>query len=339
MTTRRGFLRDAAAVAGAVIAAPAILPRRARAAESISVATPLGFSIDFFDTLNAYSGGHYAKFGLDAKVIGANTGVQMTQLVVSGQSTFGRGSPPDQIRAVAAKQKAPLAIATIAQGCNFRVFSLKSKPVREPADFKGKTVGLITMASPTGIYLDVMLAKAGLSPNDVRREPTGGTPGAIAILKQGRVDCFISTVAVEVALLRAHEPVEVMNPDPYLPLPGQCYYAMADTLKARPAVAVAFLKAIRSSVEEMLTKPLEPLIARAAKDFEIPGVNDMDMSVAMLKAMINETMLSEGKENILRNLPKLWNGGCAALADAHIVTIKDPSVLYTNKYVDEALKA
>jgi len=185
----------------------------------------------------------------------------------------------------------------------------------------------------------VMLAKAGLSANDVERQPTGGTPGAIAILKQGRVDCFISTVAVQVALLRAHEPIAVLNPDKYLPLPGQCYYAMSETLKTRPAVVVAFLKAIRSSVEEMLTQPLEPLVKRAAKDFDIPGAHDMDMTVAMLKAAINETMLSEGKENLLRNIPRLWNNGCAALAQAHIVEVKDPSVLYTNQYVDEALKA
>jgi ABC-type nitrate/sulfonate/bicarbonate transport system substrate-binding protein len=337
MTTRRSVLKGAAIAAGS-LAMPAII-RPSRAGEAMSVVTPLGFSIDFFDTMNAYSGGHYAKFGLDAKVIGANTGVQMTQLVVSGQGTFGRGAPPDIIRAVAANQPAPIAISTIAQGCNFRVFSLKDKPVREPKDFKGKTVGLITLASPTGIYLDVMLAKAGLSPKDVERQPTGGTPGAIEILKKGRVDCFISTVAVEVALQRAHEEVEVMNPDQYLPLPGQCYYAMSETIANRPQVIVSFLKAIHASVEEMLSEPLTPLIQRATKDFDIPGANDLDMLEAMLKAAVNETMLSEGKQNLMRNIPRLWSDGCDALRLAQIVDVKDPGVLYTNKFVDEALKA
>jgi NitT/TauT family transport system substrate-binding protein len=337
MTTRRMMLK-AAAASVAFGGFPAIV-RSSRAAEPMSVVTPLGFSIDFFDTLNAYSGGHYAKFGLDAKVIGANSGVQMMQLVVSGQGTFGRGAPPDQIRAVAAKQNAPVAIATVSQGCNFRVFSLKANPVLEPKDFNGKTVGLITMASPTGIYLDVMLQQAGLSANDVERQPTGGTPGAIEILKQGRVNCFISTVAVMVALQRAGEPVAVFDPDKYLPLPGQCYYAMPETLAARPAVAVNFLRAIKSSVDEMLTEPLAPLIRRAAKDFEIPGVNDIDLSVAILTTGTNELMLSAGKENLMRNVPGKWNDGCVALRAAHIVDVPDPNVLYTNRYVDEALKA
>ena len=58
---------------------------RSDAGEPITVVLPLGFSITFFDAMNAHSGGHYAREGLAAKVIGANTGVQMAQLLVSGQ--------------------------------------------------------------------------------------------------------------------------------------------------------------------------------------------------------------------------------------------------------------
>jgi len=133
VTTRRRFLM--AAAGSATIGLPNLIAA-SRAGDPISVVLPLGFSIDFFDAMNAYSGGHYARQSLDAKLIGANTGVQMTQLVVSGQGLFGRGAPPDQIRAVAAKQPTPVAIATICQGCNFRVFSLKDRPVTKPEDLK-----------------------------------------------------------------------------------------------------------------------------------------------------------------------------------------------------------
>ena len=332
MTTRRRFMQGAAGA----LAIPALISS-ARAADAIKVVLPLGFAIDFFDTMNAYSGGHYAKYGLDCKVIGANTGVQMTQLVVSGQGDFGRGAPPDQVRAVAAGQAAPIAISTISQGCNFRVFSLKAKPVAEPKDFKGKTVGLITMASPTGIYLDVMLAKAGLKPSDVERQPTGGTPGAYEILKQGRVDCFISTFAVAIALERAKEEVLVWSPDKYLPLPGQCYNAMASTLAARPEIAVRFLRAIKASCEEIMTAPVADLIARAAKDFDIPGANERALQVSIVERTVPEIWMSEGKENFLKNVPRLWSEGVDALRLAKIVDLKDPTVLYTNKFIDEAL--
>jgi ABC-type nitrate/sulfonate/bicarbonate transport system substrate-binding protein len=322
-------------------AAALTLPVRAARSESlqpIAVVLPLGFSITFFDAMNAHSGGHYARQGLQAKVIGANTGVQMAQLLVAGQAQFGRGSPPDQIRAVAAGQAAPISIATIGQGCAFRVFSHKDRPVLEPKDFKGKTVGLNTAASPTEVYLDVMLAQAGLARSDVQRQVSGGTPAAFEIMKQGRVDCFISTQAVEVALKRRGEPIIVWNPGRYLPLPGQTYLAMPDTLKATPDLAVRFLRAIHASAQEIIHGPTAPLLERAAKDFEIPGSADPEMQVAILKAIVEETWLSEGKENFLRNLPRLWDSGLAALRAAKIVDLKDARALYTDSFVDAALK-
>ena len=42
-----------------------------RAAEKVTLMTPFGFDSDFIDLMNAYSGGHFAKQGLDATVLGA----------------------------------------------------------------------------------------------------------------------------------------------------------------------------------------------------------------------------------------------------------------------------
>lgn len=335
MENRRQFLRGAG-LAAASLAAPW---RAAQAADPVTVVLPLGFMVDFMDTMNGYSGGHFARHGIDAKVIGANSGVQTIQLVASGQAMIGRGAVPDIIRAVAAKQPAPVAIATIFQGCPFRVFSLETKPVREPKDFAGKTVGLITLASPTGLYLDVMLSSAGLKLSDVERQATGGTPAAYEILKQGRVDCFISTISVETALKRANLPALVWNPDRYMPLPGQTYYAMRETLREKPDILVRFLKGAKDSLDEMIAGPLKPLIARAAKDFEIPGADDLDLLAAQLQATVDQLLLAEGRDKMLVNIRARWEGGIRALAAAHVVDIKDPDALYTNEFVEAALKA
>ncbi len=136
-----------------------------------------------------------------------------------------------------------------------------------------------------------------------------------------------------------HEPVEVWDPGKYLPLPGQTYYAMPDVLKARRDVAVRFLKACKASIDEMLAEPLASLITRAAKMFDIPGANNLDMSVAMVDDTIKNLLLADGRDKILVNIPERWDAGVKALAAAHIVDIKDASVLYTNEYVDAALKA
>ena len=61
MTTRRRFL-EGAAVAGAALGFPAIV----RAAEPMTFTTPFGFDPTFIDVMNAYSGGHFAKQGIEA---------------------------------------------------------------------------------------------------------------------------------------------------------------------------------------------------------------------------------------------------------------------------------
>jgi len=288
--------------------------------------------------INAYSGGHYAKQGLDCKVIGANNGVQMTQLVVANQVTFGRGGTTDLFRLAAAHQPMPLSIASIDQDCVFRVYSLKEKPIREPKEFRGKVVGLITLASATGIYLDVMLADAGLKPDDVERQAVGGTPGALEILKKGRVDCFIGPMTLEVAFTRAHEPVEAWNPDKYLPLPGQCYLAMKETLAAKPDTAVRFLKAIKASVEEMFHEPLVPLVKRAAKDFDIPGASDPDLAAAMIQASLTLKSTRPDRSDLMLNIPERWQAGADSMRKAKIADIADAGTLYTNNYIEKALK-
>jgi len=54
-------------------------------------------------------------------------------------------------------------------------------------------------------------------------------------------------------------------------------------------------------------------------------------------ATIQEMWLAQGKANFMRNLPSLWSGGVEALRVAGIVDLKDPTVLYTNKFVDRTL--
>jgi hypothetical protein len=49
--------------------------------------------------------------------------------------------------------------------------------------------------------------------------------------------------------------------------------------------------------------------------------------------------LSEGRENLMRNVPKLWASGVEALNGAGITALKAPESLYTNRYVDAVTRA
>ena len=163
-------------------------------------------------------------------------------------------------------------------------------------------------------------------------------PAPIEILKQGR---SIASSPPSPSRSRSNprsEPVEIWNPDKYLPLPGQCYYAMADTLEARgPMSPCVSSRRSNPPIDEIMAEPLAPLIKRAAKDFDIPGATERALQTAIVQRTVPEIWMSEGKENFLKNVPRLWSEGVEALRIAKIVDLKDPTVLYTNKFIDEAL--
>ena len=330
MNSRRDFLR-AATGASALLAAPAIL--RAQARDSLVMMTPFGLIPDFIEMMNAISGGHYAAQNIDAKLLGGQGTAQPIQQLITGQAHFIRASGIDVMRAVATTKVPLVSIATIYQGSTFHMVSLKDKPISKAEDLKGKTVGIVSVGGTTDVFLDLILAKGGLKKEDVKREVTGNSPGAVQIMKQGRVDCFIASIQVVVALERMKEPVEIWSTDRYAPMPGQCYVSTKQIVETKGDLLTRAMKAMRASAEQILGKPLKPIFERAAKDFEIPGIRNVDDLVEVEKVTSEKLWLSEGRENLMRNVPKLWKGGVDALRDNQIATLESPELLYTNQFL------
>jgi NitT/TauT family transport system substrate-binding protein len=333
VTTRRRFL----AGAGVTVAGFPAIVRPSRAAEAMSFATPQGFSADFIDIMNAAAGGHFARQGIDATVIGGASGAQAMQFLVAGRAQFARGSALDEMIA-ASRATPPVAIATINQGSSFRLVSLKDRPVPNAEDLKGKTVGVIANGSTTETFIDLILSKIGIAKGDVQRQAVGGTPGAIEFLKKGRVDCFITSLSDVVTLERAGEAITYWDTARYVDMPGQVYLTTNEIMAAKPDLVVRCLKALKTSVDELMTQPTAPIFERAAKQFDIPGLQDMAAQIEYLKLAIATQWLARGKENLLINLPQVFAAGVAALREAGIADVKDPAGLYTNRFIDEALK-
>ncbi|MBX9760554.1 MAG: ABC transporter substrate-binding protein [Beijerinckiaceae bacterium] len=335
MQTRRDILK-AGATGAAVIACPAILTAQTR--EPFVMMTPFGFIADFIEMMNAITGGHMAKQGLDAKLMGGQGTAQPIQQLITGGAQMIRASGIDVMRAISTTKAPLISIATMYQASTFHMVSLKSKPILKAEDLAGKTVGIVSVGGTTDVYLDLILAKGGIKKDGVKREVTGNSPGAVQIMKQGRVDCFIASIQVVVALQRMKEDVEIWSTDRYAPMPGQCYIANKQTTEAKPELFVRAMKAMRASAEEIMTQPLQPIFERAAKEYEIPNIRNVGELVEVEKATADRLWLSEGRENLLRNVPHLWASGVEALRTNKVADPGDPESLYTNKFVDEAMK-
>ena len=333
MIDRRSFLSGVMAGA-AVLAAPAVL--RAQARDKMSLMTPFGFIPDFIDMMNAVAGGHFAAQGIDAELVGGQGAASPIQQLMAGKTDMIRVAGLDVIRTVGNNKAPMVAVATLYQASTFHMISLKSKPIEKAEDLKGKTVGIVSVAGTTDVFLDLMLHKVGLNKDDVKREVTGNSPGAIQFVKQGRVDCFIASLQVVAALDKMKEDVVVWSTDRYAPMPGQCYATSNAFADKNPDLMRRAMKAMKASAEEIMTQPLVPIFQRAAKMFEISGLKDVQADADIEKLTVDRLWLSEGRENLLRNMPKLWESGVTALRDNKIADIPDPTVLYTNRFLDPA---
>jgi ABC-type nitrate/sulfonate/bicarbonate transport system substrate-binding protein len=340
MATRRDILKlSAAAAAGAALGLPAA--RRAAAAEGepLSFMTPFGYIPDFLEMMNMVSGGYLAKQGFAPKLIGGKGTATAIQQLIAGRVAFIRMTGIDEFNAVA-KQKAPLvSVSTLYQGSNFYFISARDKPVKNAADMKGKTIGVVSVGGSTEALLDLTLRSAGLSKKDVKIEVVGNSPGAFQYVRQGRVDCFINSLAVVVALRRSNAAMEAWPTDRAAPMPAQIYVTSQDLIDKKPEVVVRFLKALKGSTGEMLHGDIAAIFQRAAKDFDIPGIKKMDELVELMKFTMENPWMAAGKENFLRNVPKLWNDADREIRGAGIAAVPSVDALYTNKYIDAALKA
>jgi len=333
---RRTLLKGAAGVA-LTAGFPGIISK-AIAADRITVLTPFGFLPDFIEIMNAAAGGHFAKFGIDATVLGAHGASQTTQEIVADQAQFARNAGIDLISAVGKGHLPLVSIATLDQGGTFLMVSLRDKPIADGNALKGTTVGIVSVGGSTETFLNLILAKVGLPRDAVKREVVGNSPGALQFIRSGRIDCFICSINVVVTLERMGEPIVSWSMDKYAPMPGQIYMATRATITQKSDLTVRFLKAMTASVNEIMTKPLAPIYDRAAKQYNIPGLKNSDLTVAVEEAAIKRLWLSEGRENVMRNVPALWQSGVDAMHNLGVIASTDATPLYTNKFIDEALK-
>ncbi|HEY8580182.1 MAG TPA: ABC transporter substrate-binding protein [Beijerinckiaceae bacterium] len=337
MINRRDVLRvGATGAAAAALSAPAI--RTAKAATPITFFTPFGFSPDYIEVMNAKAAGYFEREGLDVTVRGAQGTAQVMQQLITGEAHIIRSAQIDQMRLVQ-QQKLPLVcISTLYQASNFYLISSKARPILKAEDLKGKTIGVVSVGGTTSIYLDVMLKKGGLTKDDVKRETTGNGPGAFQLVKQGRIDGFIATHVATIPLQRAGEEIVYFSSDKYSPMPNQGYHTTRGFLEKNPEAAVGFMRALKTSVDELLTKPHQPIFERAAKQFDIQGIRNMENILAISNNWPN-LLLAQGKENLLRNVPALWQSGVDVLAEVGFLEPVDATAFYTNDVVDKALKA
>ena len=109
--------------------------------------TPFGYLIGFAETLYAETRGFFAKQGLEVEIQGG-AGRDGGSTSHCRERALSRTGGTDHIKAYA-KDASLVAIAEIFQRDIFYVIAHADHPLRNPADFAGKTIGIVSDGGAT----------------------------------------------------------------------------------------------------------------------------------------------------------------------------------------------
>lgn len=206
-----------------------------------------GNVVPFYAPLYAgVENGFFADENIEVEFLYAGASDILTN-IAAGNVTFGFPNG-DAVVAAAANGLPVKVVHTTYQRGIGALLAKKESGIVTYADLKGKTVAVTSLGSPNYLQLQVGLAKAGLSIDDVKVEVVAS--GAIVqTLQNGDVDAIIFSELRKYALEAAGYDVTMILSNDFLPSFGNVVVTGADTLAENPDLVRRFTTAVTKSYE------------------------------------------------------------------------------------------
>ena len=185
MTTRRDFLKTAAAGVAAATAARSTAAGAQPPTQVKIGAVVLGDFGVVTPTMVAIEKGYFKQNGLDAELIPFKGGPDLLKGVLSGSADIGITGATDPL--VFRERGTP--IRTLATVMEKNHFTLTVVPkVKKLEDLKGGTIGCTVVGSTTWVFARMLAKKMNWDPEkDVRIIGVGGLDAQMAALKRGEI--------------------------------------------------------------------------------------------------------------------------------------------------------
>lgn len=136
----------------------------------------------------AQEGGYFKREGLDTELLYIGGGSLLIQAMLGGDVPFAYGPSVPVINASLRGSD----LVLIGNTGNSLVFSVMSRPdIKQPAQLKGKKVGVTRLGGSTDWALDAALKQWGLERSQITVIQTGGMPEGLAALTAGALDAVI----------------------------------------------------------------------------------------------------------------------------------------------------
>jgi NitT/TauT family transport system substrate-binding protein len=231
----------------------ALLAPQAAAQKGQLVVGFSAYSAAFMPAFVADRSGYFSQEGLSVKLIFFQSGVQLAQSLISGDTQIGMGSAPELITAVNAgvKMRAVWGIS------NKMPYALISRPqIRTVSDLKGKKVAVSSRGSLSEFLAAYVLKNRGLDPQrDVTYVPIGGVPTRFAAVQSGTVDASLISAAHFEKARQVGLNLLFMLEDLIPEWPLDIIYLREDFLANREPEFRAYLKAYQQGVATSKRNP------------------------------------------------------------------------------------
>jgi sulfonate transport system substrate-binding protein len=271
---RRRFLLAAFAV---LCVGLAPLAGQAQAPEKAKITLGVGGKTLFYylPLTIAQQKGYFKAEGLDVEIQDFPGGARALQALLGGSVDVVSGAYEHTITTQAKGQNI---VAVFLQGKYSAIVLVMNKDkaaaYKSPADLKGKKIGVTAPGSSTNMFVNILLAKANLKPDDVAIIGAGATAGAVAIMQRGELDALANLDPV-IAQLESQGFVAVVDTrtakgmqDVYGgAYAAGCIYLPVEFTKKYPNTTQAIVNAMMRALRFIQVSTADQIVASVPPDY------------------------------------------------------------------------
>lgn len=286
--------------------------------------------------------GYFAREGVNVDLQHFNAGSKALESMIGGSADMVAGAYENTIRMQA--RGVPLESIVLFGRYPENVLGIAKWAIgryRSPADLKGQKVGITGPGSATQTFLNLILAQAGLQPDDITPVTVGAGPVAVAAMRRTSELFAISNLDLAITELSMAGDITVVvdsrTEQGARSVYGGDYasgslYAAASFARKRPHSAQAIATAMVKTLKWLKGATPQEIVARLPTEFyrAEPAVYEQALKNNLPSFSPDGLMPAGAPDNVLAAMAKFDRD----IAKAHL----DVRSTYTNAFVDQALK-
>ena len=332
----------AAALALAVISAPALVPTSAWAQSKVTIAVGGGACLCYLPTVLAKQLGEYEKAGLAVELVDLKGGSDALKAVLGGSADVVSGYFDHCVNLAAKKQElVSFVVYDRYPGLVLVVSPSHTADIKSVKDLAGKKVGVSAPGSSTDFFLKYLLKKNGVDPASVAVIGVGLGGTSVAAMEQGQIDAAVMLDPSVTVLQGSHPDLRILSDTRTAKdtlevfageYPGGALYSTAAWIAGHDKETQALTNAMLNTLAWIHSHSPEEIMAKMPP--EMVGKNT-ELYLAALKntiPMYSQTgkMDPKGAAAVLT----MFSESSPEVAKANI----DVTKTYTDKFVDRAKK-